>query len=174
MHIHVQTLVGTAGLLTTLTPYIAAVFTQRHFPRWANEVIALYVSVLFGVLSWVIAGGSFSDVHDIGSLYASIAAVVVGAKVYYQKLAQASPTLAAIEWLTGGKQNGFPAPQSAFASSSPAGGEPIPVKSTDTSAVSTFSPTDSAAVLAQIAGISTDAAKSALSLSSSFPTEANQ
>ena len=136
LHVDVQTLVGVTGLLTTFAPYIAAVFTQQHYHRWVNELIALTVSIFFGALSWFVAGGNIHDVHDIGSLYAAIGFVVIGAKVYYEKLAKASPALVAIEWWTGGKQAGFPKPVAAFTASTSVSGEALPSGATDSKAVS--------------------------------------
>ena len=130
LHIHLQTLVGVAAFLTWAAPYASAVFTQQHFPRYVNAIIAFMVSIVFGVVSWFVAGGTFTDVHDIGSLLAVVSAVSVGAKVYYKSLANYDPLLPAIEWWTGGKQAGFPAPPS-LSNSSSVTGDPLPTVATD-------------------------------------------
>ncbi len=135
LHVDLQTLVGVAALLTTATPYIAALFTQSHYSRWVNEAIAIALSTLFGVLSWFAAGGSFHDVHDIGSLFAVVGSVNLGSKAYYKALAKSSPTLSAIEWWTGGRQAGFSAPDHSFGAATPVAGEDLPLHSTDTTPV---------------------------------------
>lgn len=130
-HIDLQTLIGVSTILTFVSPYLAAVFTQQHYARWANELIAVTVSIIFGVLSWLCAGGSFDNLHNIGSLLTVVSAVSVGAKVYYEKLAKAAPLLPAIEWWTGGKQAGFPKPIEAFAASTSVTGDSLPDRATD-------------------------------------------
>ena len=134
LHIHLQTLIGVAALVTWITPYAAAVFTQMHFPRWVNAVIAFSVSIVFGIISWFSAGGTITDVHDIGSLLSVVSAVSVASKVYYEKLAKNDPLLPAIEWWSGGKQAGFPKPVTAFLASTSVSGDPLPTGATDTDA----------------------------------------
>jgi hypothetical protein len=140
-HINLQTLVGVATLLTAVSPYIAAVFTQSHYSRWVNEFIAVTVSVVFGVLSWLAAGGSYHDVHDFGSLWTVITLVSVGAKVYYEKLAKAAPMLQTIEWYTGGKQAGFPPPVAMTASTTLVDDD-LPIHATDSVSASPDAPED--------------------------------
>lgn len=104
-----QTLLALSGTFTLAVPYLSAVLTQDHYPRWKNEAIAFGVSALAGLTAFVAAGGRLEG-HDLPVLFATISSVFTLAKVYYNKLARASPAIAMIQYKTGGAQSGDPAP----------------------------------------------------------------
>lgn len=80
-------------LMIVAVPYMTAVLTHAHLPRWANELIALAVSLLAGLMTFLSSGGDFRTVHDANTLLAVWAVIFAGAKLYYQRLRTASPLL---------------------------------------------------------------------------------
>jgi hypothetical protein len=118
-HLDTPTLLKISGALTLACPYLAAALTQAHFPRYVNEALTLLVCAIAGTVSFLLAGGTISSVHDASTLMAVIAGVMAGAKLYYAKLGVKCPLIDAIEYATGGKYGGLPAPAATQPSSTP-------------------------------------------------------
>ena len=140
VHLSMQTLISVSVVLTVLTPYISAIFTQDHLPQWANELIAMIISIGAGVISFFVSGGVFNTT-DAPSLGLAISGIFVGAKLYYVHLLPNSPLIKTIEYATGGAASGAVPPdtlQAATVSSTPTAvvsslpGDPLPSQPTDT------------------------------------------
>ena len=89
LHLPILFFVGTG--LTIAVPYISALFTQKHYPRWTNELIAFVVSMLSGVVSFYEAGGNFHSITNVSMIAPAALLIFAGAKKYYAELGYNSP-----------------------------------------------------------------------------------
>jgi len=109
MTINTENLLFVGTAITVVSPYISAIFTQDKYPAWVNELIAVVISIIGGIATFLGGGGHFVAT-DLPSLWGSIAAIFAASKIYYSKLLPNSPLIRAIEYYTGGKQSGQPEP----------------------------------------------------------------
>ena len=123
----------TLGSLTTIAvfgaPYVSAIFTQTHFSRLVNAIIAWVICVVFGVAWFFVSGGSLTGINSLSVAGADIGIIFGGSKLFYKQLRIINDPVLAFLKKFGGAVHPAPAPSSSTASSgsaSSAAAAPVP------------------------------------------------